>query len=279
MIKNTFRIIVSGILIFFVISACAMSGLVSQAGTEAPTAVAAASTVEAAIGPTATAMSAAAPTAITPNDVCANAYYPHPTGATWSYSSSGGELGAYTYTRSVTAQSPNGFTTQYAASNGVSFSFQWKCQDGNLAALDAGAGSFTMTTTTIKMTSDSVTADGYNIPASFAVGSTWAENVTVNGTVANNAGKTVKSQVESHLKCASAGTESIAVPAGKFETVKASCTRQVIVSDILQGKNVQLAANTENIVYWYAKGVGYVQSVATGGNNNETVVLTSYKLK
>ena len=54
-------------------------------------------------------------------------------------------------------------------------------------------------------------------------------------------------------------------------------TRQVVVSSLVGGNAIQLASNTENITYWFAKGVGYVKSVATGGNNNETVVLTEYK--
>ncbi len=287
MCKKQLHIVTRGLLVFFLMSACSITSLISNVSpggpgtpsvlTGAETEVA--GTVVAAVGPTATEMSATKPTAITPNNICTNAYYPHSTGSDWSYSSSGGELGNYTYQRTVTAQSASGFTTQFSASNGVKFSFDWRCQDGNLAALDAGAGSFTMTTTQIKMTSDSVTADGYDIPASFDPGKSWAENVTVDGSVSNNTGKTVKSQVVSHLTCASAGTDSISVPAGKFDTVKANCTRQVIVSSLAQGKSVQLAANTENIIYWYAKGVGYVKSVATGGSNNETVVLTDYKIK
>lgn len=285
--KKQLQILSSCMLIFLVLSACSLTSLGAKTSPglsnvpkniKVPASTAAAK-VATAIGPTATQMSAAQPSAISPNNGCANAYFPHPTGASWSYASSGGERGNYTYQESVTAQSAAGFTTQDSASTGVSFSFEWKCQNGNLAALDAGAGSFSMTASAIKMTSDSVTADGYNIPASYAPGSSWAENITVNGTVSNGAGKTEKSQIVSHLTCTSAGTDSISVPAGNFNTVKANCTRQVIVSAIVQGNPVQLAANTETITFWYAKGVGFVKSVATGGTNNETVVLTAYKIK
>ena len=84
---------------------------------------------------------------------CTNAYYPVPSGASWSYASNGGNLGAYTYAVTVTAASDTGFTTSEQYSSGVNYIFKWNCQDGNLAALDAGSNSFSMTTSKVKMTS------------------------------------------------------------------------------------------------------------------------------
>jgi hypothetical protein len=48
---------------------------------------------------------------------------------------------------------------------------------------------------------------------------------------------------------------------------------------MVNNKSTLLGSNTENITYWYAKDVGLIQSIATGGSNNETVVLTQYTLK
>lgn len=289
--KKRLSIIVGSILVILLMMACNLfSG--KTPGSLASTAVSAASTVVATeSAPTATtaAPATSAPTTPPPaaliissaSGSCANAYYPVISGATWSYSSTGStSVGDYTYTRVVSATTDTGFATTDQYSTGVNAVINWKCMDGNLAALDAGSTSFTMTTSKIKMTSDSITADGYNIPASFGTGATWAEKVTVDGTVVqNSSSKTVKSQIAAQLNCASAGADSVTVPAGTFDTVKATCMKNVVVSALVGGKATQLAANQENITYWYAKGVGYIKSVATGGTDNETIVLTSYKIK
>ena len=53
----------------------------------------------------------------------------------------------------------------------------------------------------------------------------------------------------------------------------------VVVSGIVQGKMTEINSNTEDLTLFFAKDVGFVKSVATGGTDNETVVLTEYKLK
>jgi hypothetical protein len=209
---------------------------------------------------------------------CSNAYYPIPSGASWSYASTGGNLGPYTYTETVTPTSDTGFTTSYQFSTGVNPSIKWSCQSGNLAALDAGAGSLSFTAMTATMTSETTTANGYTIPASFSKGNAWSQNVTATGTVTSN-GRQVTSQISDQISCTAAGADTITVPAGTFDTAKATCTKNVVVSAIVQGKTMQLGASKENTTSWYAKGVGFVKSVATGGNNNETIVLTADKIQ
>jgi len=177
----------------------------------------------------------------------------------------------------IFAVSDTGFSTSYLFSNGVNSTIQWNCQNGNLAALDAGAESFSMSTSKIKMDSTSINETGYNIPASFDTGQTWSENVTVNATVTVSATRSVNSQISNQVTCSAGGTDTITVPAGTFDTVKAVCSKTMVVSAIMQGKTVPINTNHDNITSWYAKGVGFVKSVATGGSNNETVVLIQYK--
>ena len=280
------HLIGSNILLIVILAACAQAPASSPSGSTASTADLAKNTVvptESEPAPTAAAPTTAATTAATisasASGGCANTYYPVPSGASWSYDSSGSGIGNYNYTQTITAVSDTGFTTSYQFSTGVNSTVNWNCQDGNLAALDAGAASFSMTTSKVKMTSNSVTADGYNIPATFDTGKTWSEKVTIDGTVQASPTQTVTSQIVSQLSCTAAGADTITVPAGKFDTVKATCTKKVVVSATEQGTAVPLSTNQQSITYWYAKGVGFVQSVATGGADNETVVLTQYKIK
>ena len=190
-------------------------------------------------------------------------------------------------TNVITAASDKGFTTGVQASTGNNSIVNWKCQSGNLAVLDIGSAN--TTTATVKLNYKSVTADGYNIPASFDTGKTWTEIITATATVEASASRTVNSQIVSQLSCSVAGADTIALPVGNFDTVKAICSRTVVVSAIIQGKTTPGGTVQESITYWYAKKVGFVKSIAmisAGGNNNQTtptsiqtVVLTQYKVQ
>jgi hypothetical protein len=262
------HLVVCIVLFVFILAACGKSPV------STPTVVATSASVT--TNPT----NSPSPTEPPASGGCSNTYFPVPSGASWSYSSSGGNLGDYTYTLSVSKTSETGFTLSEVFSTGVNYDIDWNCTDGNLAVLDAGAGSLTMSTSKVTMTSNSVKADGFNIPATFDTGKTWSENVTVEGSVVQKStSKSVSSQISSQLNCSAVGTDSVTVPAGTFDTVKATCTKKVTVSYDISGKLTQIGANQENITYWFAKDVGFVKSVATGGSNNETIVLTQYKIK
>ncbi len=229
-----------------------------------------------------TAAATSQPVSASSSGGCTNAYFPVSSGTSWSYSSSGSPLGAYTYTWTITDSSNAGFTTSDQYSTGVNALIKWNCQNGNLAALDAGSNSLNMTTSKVTMNSNSITAEGYNVPANFDSGNTWSEKVTVNGTVTGSSAQTVTTQIVSQVNCSAVGPDTITVPAGKFDTVKATCSDTVAVSALLQGTAMPAGAPvTENITNWYAKGVGLVQSVRTGGTTTgtETIVLTQYKVQ
>ena len=214
------------------------------------------------------------------NGNCANAYFPTSVGTSWSYASSGSPLGAYTYTWTVISLNGTGFSISDQYSTGVNAEIKWDCQNGNLAALTGGSNSLSLSSSKVKMTSSSITAKGYNIPADFGSATTWSEKVTVDGTVTTNTSKSVSTQIVTQLNCNTAGTENVSVPAGTFDAVKVTCKEEVSVSALMQGTPMPAGVPvTVNITNWYAKGVGLVQSVRTGGNpGTETVVLMHYKI-
>jgi hypothetical protein len=130
------------------------------------------------------------------------------------------------------------------------------------------------------MTSTSITADGYNIPNNFNNGNTWAEKVTVDGTVQSGT-NSANSQIVSNVNCSAVGNESVTVPAGTFDTVKATCNQTLQVSFLMQGTPTPAgASDTVSITDWYAKGVGLVKSIrASSLSSTETIVLTQYKVQ
>jgi hypothetical protein len=233
-----------------------------------------------------------APASASGSGGCANAYYPVTSGDSWSYASNsttsdGTSVFSYTYTSTITAVSDKGFTTGIQASSGVNSIVNWNCQRGNLAVLDTGGA--TTTTSKVKLNYNSVSADGYNIPATFDAGKTWTETITATATVAVSPTRTVNSQIVSQLNCNAAGADTIALPVGNFDTVKATCSKTVVVSAIVQGKITPGGTVQESITYWYAKKVGLVKSIAIingAGNNSgttpaaiQTVVLTQYRVQ
>ena len=124
------QLIVGSLLLIFVVAACSFSSAGKPgANTGGPAA-------------------AANPPA---SGGCTNAYYPTSSGTSWSYSSRGSVLGPYTYTSTVADVSDGGFTVNNLSSlgGGTSSSVKWNCQNGNLAALDAGAGSLSVSTSPI----------------------------------------------------------------------------------------------------------------------------------
>jgi len=211
---------------------------------------------------------------------CSNDYFPDSSGTTWSYSSTGSVLGPYTDTWTISDVSDTGFSTAILYSTGLNSTIKWNCQDGNLAALDSGSDSLSMASSKFKWTTTSVTGDGYNIPNTFADGTTWSENVTANGIVVSGS-KSIDSQIASAVKCSAAGTESVTVPAGTFDTVKATCTDTVTVSTLSQGTLTPASTpSTVNVTDWYAKGVGLVKTVRVSTvSGTNTVVLTQYSVK
>jgi hypothetical protein len=263
--SRRYHLVVSSLLLIAVMAACSPSPAGSSTGSTG--------------NPSAT---TSPPTSTSASGGCTNDYFPVSSGTTWSYSSSGGVLGAYTYSWMVADVSDAGFTTnaQSSLGTGTTSSIKWNCQDGNLAALDSGSNSLSMSTSKVNITSTSVTAEGYNIPASFKSGNTWSEKVTADGTVVSGT-KTLDIQIVSNLTCSVAGDDSIAVPFGTFDTVKTTCSEMVGVSELKQGTPVPAAApSTVSITNWYAKGVGLLKSVRVSSvGGTATIVLTQYKIQ
>ncbi len=266
--SNRFHLIISGILLFVVVAACSLSPASSTTGNTV-------------VPPVSAATATSQPVSASGSGGCANTYFPVSTGTNWSYSSTGGALGAYTYTMTVADVSNNGFTTseQSSLGTGTASIVKWKCKDGKLAALDAGSNSLSMSGSKFSMTSNSVTADGFNIPNTFDIGTTWSEKVTIRGTVQAGT-RTMDSQIVSKVDCSAVGVDTITVPAGTFNTVKATCSQTVAVSALVQGTPMPAGAPVAvSITNWYAKGVGLVQSVRSTAGGAETITLTQYKVQ
>jgi hypothetical protein len=209
---------------------------------------------------------------------CTNAYFPLSSGATWSYASTGSLAGDYTYTRTLSGLSDTGFTTIDVIGT-VTRTVTWSCDSGNLTSLATASSNTLVSSSSMKMTVDSVNATGYVIPDAFTDGKTWSEDLSINGT--NVQGTTKKGTVVSEVKtdCMTAGAESVKVPAGTFDTVKITChSDQVATVTLTVGGTTGPITTIQNSTQWYAQGVGMVQTVNSGDAGIETIQLTSYSI-
>jgi hypothetical protein len=213
------------------------------------------------------------------NGGCTNAYFPLSAGASWSYASSGSMGGDFSFTRTLSGLSETGFTLieVVGATTGTTL---WSCDNGNLTSLASGSsGTFVSNGSTI-LTIDSVNASGYVIPNAFTDGRTWSEVLSVNATsVDKNTGKKSTLVSDSTHNCTTAGTESVKVLSGTFDTVKITClSNQVATVTLDTGASTGAITTIVNTTQWFAQGVGMVQMVNSSDAGVETIQLTGYSL-
>ncbi len=207
---------------------------------------------------------------------CANAYFPLSAGATWSYASTGSIAGDYAYTRVLSDLGDTGFTTVDSL-GGVTRTVNWTCDSGNLTSLATASSNALVSSSSMKMTIDSVNATGYVIPNAFTDGKTWSEHLMVNATaVQGKDTSTVVSEVTTD--CTTAGSESVKGPAGIFDTVKITCHSNQVATVTIKGTTGGPITTIQDSTQWYAQGVGMVQTVNSGDAGSETIQLTSYSI-
>ena len=209
MILNRLYLVTTTLILSFTLAAC------GSPSTVVPT-----STPIKVIGPAATlpvtsTLPVTPTAALTPivSAGCTNAYFPVSSGATWSYDSTGSLAGDYTYTRTLSGLSDTGFTTIDVFGT-ITRTVTWSCDSGNLTSLATASSNALVSSSSMKMTVDSVNATGYVIPNAFTDGKTWSENLMVNGTAVQGKGEpsTVVSEVTTG--CTTAGAERVKGPAG-----------------------------------------------------------------
>ena len=212
------------------------------------------------------------------NGDCDNPLYPVVVGATWSYSMTGPLPD--TFTRSISALTSDGFTDQDVFGSGTTRTGQWTCDAGTLIALNPGAGStFTANVQATGLDSDFQTTylDGVTYPAEIEPGTTWTQNITLEG-VQNLNGQEIPSKSETSYDCSADAYETVTVPAGTFEAIRVDCQVNIIMTITMAGMDIPANFNSTTTA-WHAAGVGMVKSVSDPGADLSTSIeLTAYNI-
>ena len=211
---------------------------------------------------------------------CSNTYYPVREGSTWSYKSTGGPTGEYSFTDTITAVRADGFTLSSQFGD-LTRTQEWACKPEGLVALQLGGTSAaTLSSQNLQLNLEVKNVSGVTFPSTINVGDTWQHNLDFEGkmSVANQEG-TATGNAQTNFTAL--GNESVTVPAGTFDALKIQIDTTLNISVSVQGISVPVTFSG-SYTYWFVKDVGWVKASGTGSVSgtsfNETIELQSYNI-
>lgn len=212
--------------------------------------------------------------------LCANPYYPVRQGATWTYNSTGGTSGDFSFTDTITSVRSDGFTvtTQFTD---LTRTQEWACKPEGLVALQFGGGpAGSLNANGMKLVLDTQNASGVTFPKEIAPGSQWQYALDFHGTM-DIAGEPAEGTGNLKANFTAIGLESVTVPAGTFNAMKVQMDNTMNIEATFQGLTVPVALSGTTTL-WLVEGVGWVKAVTTGSfaetTFSETVELQSYNI-
>ena len=178
--KNKFKSIVSVLLMIIFLAACSSPATSSPTETQViKTQTPPATPTEIATEPPAT--SEGAGTSATGEDLCANAYYPVREGSTWTYKSTGGPTGEYSFTDTITSVGADGFTLSSQFGD-LTRTQEWACKPEGLVALQLGGTSAaTLNSENMQLNLEVKNVSGVTYPSEMNVGDQWQHNLDFEG--------------------------------------------------------------------------------------------------
>jgi hypothetical protein len=206
---------------------------------------------------------------------CANPLYPVALNASWSYHGSGGSLGDYEYTETVTAVSADGFV-QSAAFSGLTREVNWKCTDLGLELLSPGA-SGSVGTSSMNAVYTSVDSTGVTLPTHVAAGDEWTQTLKMHGENSVGSGTPIPSDTTVASSFKAVGEESVTVPAGTFQAMRIDVTSAFDIVTSVEGMSVPVHFTITGSV-WYAPGVGMIKTTSVIEGVESSVELTAYTI-
>lgn len=248
-----------------------------QTSTEAPTEPSL--TQEASTG-TETPLSPGSGMPVVGSGLCANAYYPVREGATWTYQSTGGPVGGYGFTDTITSVREDGFTLTSQFED-LTRTQEWACRTEGLVALQLGGTSAaTLNSQDMQLTLEVNNVSGVTFPNAIAPGDEWSHALEFTGNM-TVVSQEIEATGSAQSSFAAVGYESVTVPAGTFDALKIRVDSTININGIFQGISMPVTVSSP-YDYWFVQGVGWVKASGTGtvGDESftETIELQSYSI-
>lgn len=214
------------------------------------------------------------------SEFCDNPLFPVNQGASWTYFNSGGPNGDFTYSDTITHILPDGFllTSQFPT---LSLTQNWICTPEGYIAQQLGGGT-TASVSMQNMISDFKTlqVSGLSLPRIVTPGMQWHYDLAMQGSVAMP-GQQTQSPGTFALEMQELGTESITIPAGRFDATKLQAEFTANIDVDFQGSPIRYTINGTSIL-WYAPGVGFIKSIEnidfSGTSFTSTTELQTYNI-
>ena len=212
--------------------------------------------------------------------LCTNTYYPVRQGATWTYKSTGGPVGEYSFTDTISSVRAEGFTLSTQIGD-LTRTQEWTCSAEGLTALQlGGAPAAMLNSQEIEMSLDVTNASGVAFPSQINPGDQWQQTLEVQGNV-TFMNEEAEASGDAQMNFSAVGNESVTVPAGTFETLKVEVDVTLNVDATYEGIALPVSFSGD-YTYWFAPGVGWVKASGTGNvlgsSFSETTELQSYNI-
>ena len=273
--QKKFYTVFSSLLILLILAACSTPSIPPQNTQSIETAQVI--STGSAVVPTAT------PEVSTPSaeqGLCTNLYYPVRQGATWTYKSTGGPAGEYSFTDTITAVRDDGFALSTQIGD-LTRTQEWTCTASGLAALQlGGAPAAMLNSQNIQLNLDITNATGVTFPAQINPGDQWQQTMDVTGNV-TMMNEEAAAAGNAQMNFSAVGNESVTVPAGTFDALKVNVDVTLNVDATYEGITLPVSFSG-NYTYWFAPSVGWVRSSGTGNvlgsSFSDTTELQSYNI-
>lgn len=224
---------------------------------------------------------------VTSKSGCYNAYYPATSTLKKTYKTvfTGGNLPPSTHTESFTNIANDGFrqkmefapseTKAAQKTETLTVEGDIKCKPEGLMAMEYGSLSMGQNT---KFKFKTIKAEGISFPneSDWKVGKKWEMNYQVEGQVTGAPSPAMNMAPKGTIVMDAeiVGEESVAVPAGTFQTFKVVMAMHNKLSMSMMGREIPMD-NTFKMISWFAKDVGMVKSqVELVGTTTELITLT-----
>ena len=274
--QKKIQTIFSALLIIIFLTAC--SSPVPTAPQTTETQAPPATSTEIATQPPVTSDSSLTPAAA--DSLCTNTYYPVREGATWSYKSTGGPAGEYSFTDTIASVRQDGFTLSTRMGS-LTRTQEWTCTSEGLTALQlGGAPAAMLNSQNIQLNLDAKNTSGVTFPRQMNPGDQWQQSVDVDGSVvvANEQGT---GSGNAQMNFQAVGNESVTVPAGTFDAMKVQVDTTLNITVAYEGLSLPVKFSG-TYTYWFAPDIGWVKASGTGSmmgaSFSETTELQSYNL-
>ena len=188
---------------------------------------------------------------------CSNPYLPVVLNANWAYAASGGEVGPYTFTTTVSEVFPDRFTLTLEFDD-LTLTQHWECTSEGLVALELGGGTAaSLVTGDVEANLETSNIEGVTIPAGISAGDTWTHSMDVAGDVAFGDGMSGIAEGRATSTFQAVGMESVEVPAGTFEALRVDSEFTLDLTVTTDGFSLPVAFTGTGST-WYAPNSGWV---------------------